>query len=104
LEKVDSFGNSFIFQWTRVPGKLKWISSGRGVVVGVTTANTIYYRKGMSPRKPAGITWVNIPGKLKMIDIDGDQVVGTNPGNVIFKTPVIGLPSRGNVTRQNLTS
>jgi hypothetical protein len=103
LEKVDSFGNSSIFQWTHVPGKLKWISSGRGVVVGVTTANTIYYRKGMSPRKPAGITWVRIPGKLKMIDIDGDQVVGTNPGNVIFKTPVIGLPSRGNFIRQNLT-
>lgn len=96
IEEIRTFHKLYIFQWTHVPGKLKWISSGRGVVVGVTTANTIYYRKGMSPRKPTGITWVRIPGKLKMIDIYGDQVVGTNPGNVIFKTPVIGLPRPGN--------
>jgi hypothetical protein len=91
----EKFNNLLILQWIHVPGKLKWIASGRGVVVGVNTANNIYYRKGLSARKPTGTGWVRIPGKLKMIDIDGDQVVGTNPGNVIFKTPVIGLPTRG---------
>ena len=91
----DSLGNLYIFQWTHVPGKLKWISSGRGVVVGVNSRNNIYYRSGLSSGTPTGGAWVQIPGKLKMIDIYEDQVVGTNPGNVIFKSPVSGVPSIG---------
>ena len=94
LEKFKDFGNlKSNFQWIHVPGKLKWISSGRGVVVGVNSGNNIYYRKGLSAGRPTGTGWVHIPGKLMMIEIYGDQVVGTNPGHAIFKCPVTGVPS-----------
>ena len=97
------------FQWTHVPGKLKWISSGRGVVVGVNSGNNIYYRKGLSAGRPQGSGWAHVPGKLMMIEIWESQVVGTNPGHVIFKSPVTGVrtprttrPSRPSGARRHL--
>ena len=83
----------YFFQWIHIPGKLKWISSGRNVVIGVNSGNNIYYRKGMSSGRPTGTGWVHIPGKLMMVEIYENQVVGTNSGHAIYKCPVSGVPA-----------
>ena len=79
------------FQWTHISGKLKWISSGRNVVVGVNSGDNIYYRTGMSAGAPTGSGWKHIGGKLMMIEIYENEVVGTNSGHAIYKCPVSGV-------------
>ena len=79
------------FQWTHIGGKLKWISSGRNVVVGVNSGDNIYYRTGMSAGTPTGSGWKHIGGKLMMIEIYENEVVGTNSGHAIYKCPVSGV-------------
>ena len=79
------------FQWTHIGGRLKWISSGRNVVVGVNSGNNIYYRTGMSAGKPTGSRWKHIGGKLTMIEIYENEVVGTNSRHAIYKCPVSGV-------------
>merc|ERR1712147_302195 len=74
--------------WTKVPGNLRWISSGKDFVVGVTKNDEIFYRKGVSCDNPTGTEWVRVPGKLMQIEVNGNQVVGVNEAFAIFKTPV----------------
>ena len=88
------------FQWTHVGGKLKWISSGRNVVVGVNSGNNIYYRTGMSAGAPTGSGWKHIGGKLMMIEIYENEVVGTNSGHSIYKCPVSGVSAPKQTKKQ----
>ena len=88
------------FQWTHIGGKLKWISSGRNVVVGVNSGNNIYYRTGMSAGAPTGSGWKHIGGKLMMIEIYENEVVGTNSGHAIYKCPVSGVSAPKQTKKQ----
>ena len=106
---ICTFDNAMIdkishFQWIHIPGKLKWISSGSNIVVGVNSNNDIFYRKGMSAGRPTGTGWVRVPGKLMQIEVYGNEVVGTNPGHVIFRAPVTGVSSLGTGNRNSLNS
>jgi len=76
--------------WTKVAGALKWISSGKGTVVGVNGGDSIYYRKAVSSSNPTGTRWEKVSGKLMQIDVDGDQVVGVNSVHNIYRTPTFG--------------
>ena len=42
-------------EWVHVPGKLKWIASGKDIVVGVNAYDDIYFRDGISNRAPMGL-------------------------------------------------
>ena len=75
-------------QWVQVPGKLKWISSGLNIVVGVNASGEIWYRTGVSDANPIGDAWIRVPGNLMQIDVDGDQVVGVNSIKDIWQSPV----------------
>ena len=74
--------------WTDVPGKLQWIGSGTDHVVGVNSANDIFYREGMTADNPTGTGWVKVPVKLMQIDVNRNEVVGTNSGHSIYRSPV----------------
>ena len=99
VNQMEYFQHDY-FQWTHVGGKLKWISSGRNVVVGVNSNNDIYYRTGMSARAPTGSGWKHIGGKLMMIEIYENEVVGTNSGHAIYKCPVSGVPAPKQTKKQ----
>ena len=71
-----------------MPGKLKWVGSGRNILVGVNSNDDIYYRAGMSATNPTGTKWVKVSGKLMQIDVYENEVVGTNSGNAIYRCPV----------------
>ena len=71
-----------------MPGKLKWVGSGRNILVGVNSNDDIFYRAGMSAANPTGTKWVQVSGKLMQIDIHENEVVGTNSANNIYRCPV----------------
>ena len=59
---------------------MKWISSGKDIVLGVNSNDDIYFRHGISASTPAGTGWTRIGGKLAQIDTYGLTVVGANSG------------------------
>ena len=92
----DNFNTfSIAFQWAKIDGKLKWVASGHGIIVGVNAADLIYYRVGITPKKPLGTKWVNVPGKLARIDIHRDAVFGVNAQHQIYKAPVAPIGKGG---------
>ena len=74
------------FQWDAIDGTMKWISSGKDILVGVDRNNEIYYRSGMSPSNPTGDKWVKVSGSLMQIEIDGLQTVGVNSNEVPYQS------------------
>ena len=71
-------------QWEHIGGKLKWISSGNNIVLGVNSNNDIFFRHGISPQAPTGTGWTKIGGKLSQIDTYGQTVVGSNSGLNVY--------------------
>ena len=49
-----SFSHFINHQWVKVSGKLKWIASGKDIVVGVSANNDTFYRDGISDAAPTG--------------------------------------------------
>ena len=83
----------------RVPGALKWIASGWGIVVGVNKIDKIYYRTQVSRKFPTGKRWVNVPGRLAQIDVHGMRVYGRNSKHFIYMSPLAkGKGKRGAAT------
>ena len=80
----------------RVPGSLKWVASGRNIVVGVNNGDYIYYRVGLSSTEPTGDRWIRASGRLAQIDVFGMTVTGVNRGGHNYKSP---LQVRGTVLR-----
>ena len=72
--------NFELSQWEHIGGKLKWISSGKNLVIGVNSNDDIYFRHGISSSSPAGSGWTRIGGKLSQIDTYGVTIVGANSG------------------------
>ena len=67
-----------------IPGKLKWIAVGHDIVIGVNSADDIYYRVGINRDKPVGTKWVRISGKLAQVDVFGRYVLGSNSAQNIY--------------------
>jgi hypothetical protein len=65
---------------------LKWIASGRNIVVGVNNGNYIYYRVGLFSAKPQGNRWIRASGRLRNIDIFGMTITGVN--TYTYKSPI----------------
>ena len=85
----DTTASHSLIQWERTDGKLKWISSGTNLVVGVYENDYIYYRTGVSASNPTGTAWVHIPGlTLTQIDIDGKQIIGVKRNYEIYKSEI----------------
>ena len=51
-----------------VNGILKYISSGKNVVIGVNAAGHVFQRQGVSAASPAGTSWRQLDGALGMVD------------------------------------
>ena len=74
------------FQWESIDGTMKWISSGKDILVGVDRNNEVYYRSGMSSANPKGEKWVKVSGSLAQIEVDGLQTVGVNGNGEPFQS------------------
>ena len=77
-----------MLQWTQVGGKLKWISSGKNIVVGVNSADDIFYRDGITSTNQIGTRWVKIGGKLSQIDTFNDKVWGANSAQYVYQLTI----------------
>lgn len=75
-------------QWVLVPGKLKSISCGSDVVVGVDSDNNILYREGMSTDQPTGSSWRRKQGTLTQVEVYRDKFFGITEGGVIIQQPL----------------
>ncbi|XP_071987797.1 fish-egg lectin-like [Engystomops pustulosus] len=65
------------FQCTVIPGKLKQISAGLGMVYGVNENNDVFYRSNNK--------WLQVPGKLVLVAAGPAGVWGINPQNNIYR-------------------
>ena len=81
---IDSAGTN----WVHIDGKLKWVASGRNIIVGCNHHDDVFYRTGMSVANPTGDGWVHVPGKLIQIDVHEHEAVGVNRNYDIFKSSV----------------
>ena len=91
----DGSGN-----WTKVNGKLKYVSAGpTGSVWGVNANDDIYM---CTSRKKVKCTdnWKQIPGKLKQLSVGSKEVWGVNGSDNIYKRPVDGSGEWKQVTGQ----
>lgn len=69
-----------------MPGKLKYIASGDGYVIGVNDVDEIFVREGISSSQPTGTTWTKLNGKLTVIDSYSNNAWGVNAEDKIFNT------------------
>ena len=69
-----------------MPGKLKYISSGDGYVIGVNNSDEIFIREGISSSQPTGTTWTQLSGKLTVVDSFRNSAWGVNDNNRIYNT------------------
>ena len=76
----------FHHQWQPIGGRLKWISSGENIVVGVNSNNDIFNRQGISQSNPFGTDWVQISGQLVNIDIFQNGLYGTSDNMHAYQT------------------
>jgi len=77
--------------WEHVkPTKLKWVSSGKDLVVGVDNSNNVFYREGITRKEPTGTRWVHVPPThMKRVDINGDELYGVNPEGIAYRTVIL---------------
>lgn len=70
----------------KIPGtNIVHVTSGQAGTWAVNTNYWIYFRAGVNPRNPAGISWQKIPGLLKQIDSGPSRIVcGVNKLNDIY--------------------
>ena len=70
-----------------VNGILKYISSGKNVVIGVNAAGHVFQRQGVSAASPAGTSWRQLDGALGMVDaLNSKRNWSTNSGGNVFRT------------------
>ena len=85
---VDPDDNVYSLQngkMRKISGKLIHVSSGESGVWGVNRGNYIYFRRGVTERRPSGSSWRRIGGRLKQIDSGPfGMVCGVNRGNQIY--------------------
>ena len=74
--------------WVKSPQKMKWISSGRNIVVGCNVNDSVYYRTNVREDNPTGDKWVRVSGKLVQIDVHEYLTVGVNKSDQIYKSRV----------------
>ena len=55
-------------KWKKISGRLYSVVSGRSGVWGIATINRIYYRLGVTKKRPLGYKWKRVGGRLKQID------------------------------------
>jgi hypothetical protein len=79
------FANDYNYNnwWRQLPGQLIQIclDSRAGVVVGVNTANQIYYADQNIQTNP---NWTNIPGSLNNVAVSNGKLFGVNSANNIY--------------------
>ncbi|XP_015261502.1 PREDICTED: fish-egg lectin-like [Gekko japonicus] len=80
--------------WIHIEGKFKYYSCGPLGCWGVNSADTIYYRHGVTPDSCTDSRWQNVPGALSMIEVgtEGD-VYGVNSAGDIYR--------REGITKEN---
>ena len=77
-------------KWRRISGKLDHVSSGQSGVWGIA-GKRIYYRVGISRRRPLGSRWKRIGGSLRQIDSGPRGIVcGTNGNRVYCRRAISG--------------
>ena len=89
---VDASKSIFRFyrgKWTKISGRLDHVSSGQsgvwGTVLQKNRKGLIYYRTGVSRRRPLGLRWRRIGGLLQQIDSGPRGIVcGKNIGNRVY--------------------
>ena len=62
----------------QVSGGLKYVSSGDGVVMGVSWKEEIFRREGITATNPVGTKWTLLNGRLELIDCYLDYYWGVN--------------------------
>jgi hypothetical protein len=55
-------------KWKKIGGRLYSVVSGKSGVWGIATIHRIYYRLGVTKRRPFGTRWKRVGGRLSMID------------------------------------
>ncbi|CAH1253806.1 ZAN [Branchiostoma lanceolatum] len=94
LYRVGTYGNEKApgTEWLKVSGnvKLVHISSGKGIVWGITAKYRVYVRIGITAQRPQGTGWTEIRGiGLKSVCVSGYYVWGvTTTGKVYYRTGV----------------
>ncbi|XP_035695746.1 uncharacterized protein LOC118429374 [Branchiostoma floridae] len=98
--RVGTYGNERVpgTGWLTVTGVgLVQISSGQGIVWGVTARYRVYVRIGITAQRPQGTRWTEIRGRaLKSICVSGYYVWGaTTAGTVYYRTGVTAARQSG---------
>jgi hypothetical protein len=55
-------------KWKKIGGRLYSVVSGKSGVWGIATIHRIYYRLGVTKKRPFGTRWKRVGGRLSMID------------------------------------
>ncbi|XP_015261517.1 PREDICTED: fish-egg lectin-like [Gekko japonicus] len=99
---IAADGNSAL-PWVQIEGKLKYYSCGPLGCWGVNSADTIFYRHGVTPDFCAGYRWENVPGALSMIEVgtEGD-VYGVNSAGDIYRRVGISAGNPIGITWKHL--
>ncbi|XP_035695740.1 uncharacterized protein LOC118429367 [Branchiostoma floridae] len=97
--RVGTYGNEGAAGtgWLTVTGvRLVQISSGQGIVWGVTARYRVYVRIGITAQRPQGTGWTQIGGGLMSICVSGYYVWGaTTTGTVYYRTGVTAARQSG---------
>ncbi|XP_035695721.1 uncharacterized protein LOC118429347 [Branchiostoma floridae] len=99
--RVGTYGNERVpgTGWLTVTGavRLVQISSGQGIVWGVTARYRVYVRIGITAQRPQGTRWTQIRGRaLKSVCVSGNYVWGaTTTGTVYYRTGVTAARQSG---------
>ena len=73
-------------RWRHIGGRLKQIESGpRGACWGVNRHRNIYFRAGVTRRRPVGRFWVRIGGKLNFVSAGCSGVYGVSNNQQIWR-------------------
>lgn len=72
-------------KWKKIPGRLYSVVSGKAGVWGIATLHRIYFRLGVTKRRPFGTRWKKVGGSLKQIDSGPKGLVcGVSRLNKVF--------------------
>ena len=64
---------------------MKYVSSGRKIVIGVNVIDDIYMREGITASNPIGTSWKKVSWKFKLIDSNGPKEIwGITKANAIY--------------------
>ena len=68
---VDPYDHIYLYskgKLRKVPGSLAHVSAGASGVFGCSRGRSIWYRRGVTKRKPRGKSWKRVGGSLSQID------------------------------------